>query len=315
MKSTSLFAGCLLTLFATASPVWAETPKVYRDAEQAFLERTSLKVADEKCGYFTELERSALISGQLQARGELLRSGYFSRDAIDTAAAEIRLYADRAPCGDADFMAARSHLKNAFSAFIGTMVMDYPGLIAEWNASRSRWDTWRVVQNGSTKDYLFQFGLLAPSMDDPDAFPAAFARPLDAPLQTKPFALTLELILPEGTEAPSVGRILLRNEKDAPEPWLGSIFNGKPGPPPRGLTRAFWPSGKEIITDKESGERRARFTFSPDATEAIEALDPREQFEIAVFPDARSGETDPVFLTVEVGDFAAAHAFTKLPPL
>jgi hypothetical protein len=70
-----------------------------------------------------------------------------------------------------------------------------------------------------------------------------------------------------------------------------------------------------MIVDEEKGERRARFVFSPEATQAIEQLDPRERFEIAVMPDARSGNQDAVYLVIEVADFAAARAFTRLPPL
>lgn len=304
-------------LFWLVPPAFAEAdkPKVYRDAEQAFLERTSLKVADAKCGYFTDLERSALESGRLQSRGELLRSGIFTLDAIEKAAGEVTYWANSQPCGQADFANARDHLKGAFAAFVGTMVMDYPGLIAEWKTSRSRWDKWRAVQDGSTESYLFQFGLLAPDLIDPNDFPATFARPLDAPLREEPFDLALELMLTENQPAPALARIHLRDSIKAPEPWLGNLFGNKITPPPIGLTTTFWASGREEITDEKTGDRRARFYFSPEATVAIEQLDPREQFQIAISPPARSGNTKPVFLTVEVGDFAAAHAFTKLPPL
>lgn len=314
MKHALLILGLLACVSA---PVAADSdkPKVYRDAEQAFLERTSLRAADDKCGYFTDLERTALISGQLQARGELLRSGVFTREAIDSAEAEVTYYANTRPCGDPDFMAARSHLKDAFSAFIGTMVMDYPGLTATWNASRSRWDTWRVVQSGSTEDWMFKFGLLAPVLEDPDDFPAAFARPLDAPLQTDPFILAVEIILAEDEAAPSLARILIRDPQKAPEPWLGSLFGDEITPPPLGLTTAYWASARELVKNPKTGETHLRFTFSDEATEAIKTLDPREQFQIAILPDARSGRTAPKFLTIEVGDFAAAQAFTMLPPL
>ncbi len=313
MKRASLIATAL-TALCLALPAQAEEPKVYRDAEQAFLERTSLAAADEKCKYFTDLERSALIAGQLQARGVLLRAG-FTIDDIDKAAQEVQLYANRQPCGSEDFMKARSHLKSAFQAFIGTMVMDYPGEEKIWNASRSRWDTWRLVQNGSSDAFPFQFGLLAPMLKDPNDFPAAFARPLDAPLQTEPFTLSLDIKLPETMSAPSLARILLRDEAKAPEPWLGSIFKKVHAPPPRALTKAYWSSGREEITDEESGVTTLRFTFSPETTAAIEKLDPRERFEIAITPNARSASAETIYLEVEVGDFAAGHAFTKLPPL
>ena len=314
LKKVVLGVLCGLVMGQTAHAD-AERAKVYRDAEQAFLERTSLKAADDKCAYFTELERSALTAGQLQSRGELLRSGVFTREAIDEAAAEVQRYANSQPCGQSDFIAARAHLKNAFEAFVGTMVMDYPGLIAEWNASRSRWDTWRIVQNGSTQSYLFQFGLLAPLLPDPDEFDATFSRPLDAPLRSDPYDLSLELILTGDKAPPSLARILIRDPVKAPEPWLGSLFSDEIKPPPIGLTRAYWASARELITDEKSGERKLRFKFSPEATAAIERLDPREQFEIAVLPNARSGESQPEILTIEVGDFAAAHAFVTLPPL
>lgn len=313
MKSVLSFAALSFAALSGLTAA-AQEPKIYRDAEQAFLERTSLRAADEKCKYFTDLERSALISGQLQSRGVLLRAGFDSTD-IDKAADEVRLYANTQPCGSADFMAARSHLKNAFSAFIGTMVMDYPGVDTVWSASRSRWDTWRVVQNGSHQAFPYQFGLLAPVLTDPDAFPAKFARPLDAPLQTDPFQLALEIILPKDMQVPSLARILLRDDMKSPAPWLGTIFGNEPGPPPHALTKAYWASGRELIEDEKTGERKLRFSFSPATTAAIEKLDPRERFQIAITPNARATSSEIIYLEIEVGDFAAAHAFTKLPPL
>ena len=294
MKSVLSFAALSFAALSGLTAA-AQEPKIYRDAEQAFLERTSLRAADEKCKYFTDLERSALISGQLQSRGVLLRAGFDSAD-IDKAADEVRLYANTQPCGSADFMAARSHLKNAFSAFIGTMVMDYPGVDTVWSASRSRWDTWRVVQNGSHQAFPYQFGLLAPVLTDP-------------------FQLALEIILPKDMQVPSLARILLRDEMKSPAPWLGTIFGNEPGPPPHALTKAYWASGRELIEDEKTGERKLRFSFSPATTAAIEKLDPRERFQIAITPNARSTSSEIIYLEIEVGDFAAAHAFTKLPPL
>jgi len=303
-----------LSLIASLPFTATAQPKVFRDAEQAFLERTSLKAADEKCGYFTELERAALSAGQLQARGALLRAGLPS-DAIESAAKEVTRFANTQDCGSKDFMQAVGHLRGAFAAFIGTMVMDFPGDEYNWSASRSRWDTWRIVQNGSTEDYLYQFGLLAPDIDDPDAFPASFSRPLENPLVEKPFRLAVELFLTETDAPPSTARILIRDPDKSIEPWLGAIFSGEPGPPPKGITRAYWPSEREIITDPETGERRARFIFPNTATEALSELDPRERVEILIQPDARSKDEEPATLLIEVGDFAAAHMFSRLPPL
>ena len=304
----------ILALASLAAEAQAET-KVYRDAEQAFLERTSLRAADEKCGYFTDLERAALEAGQLQARGALLRAGLPAKD-IDTAANEVTRYANTQDCGAADFKAAVLHLQDAFSAFVGTMVMDFVGAETTWKASRSRWDTWRVVQDGSTDDYLFQFGLLAPDMSDPDAFPASFSRPLDNPLISTPFALAIDLFLDDTETLPSTARILIRDGAKSSEPWLGAIFSGEPGPPPRSITSAYWPSGQTLITEDDRAKtRKARFTFSDDATQALMKLDPRERVEIVIQPHARAENQTPVTLQIEVGDFAAAYMISRLPAL
>ncbi|MAI90322.1 hypothetical protein [Ponticaulis sp.] len=300
---------------ALSAPAFADTaPRVFRDAEQAFLERTSLQAADEKCGYFTDLERAALTSGQLQARGTLLRAGFTPED-LNLAAEEVARYANTRECGNADFMQAAGYLRDAFSAFVGTMVMNFPGRDADWNASRSRWDTWRIVQDGSTPDYLFQFGLLAPPIGDPDDFPASFSRPLDNPLIEEPFDLAVDLFLTEQDVEPSTARLLIRNPDRASEPWLGAVFADEPGPPPRAVTRSYWPASREVIVDEDTEERRMRFTFSDEATEALMSLDPRERVEILIQPNPRTGETEPRVLTVEVGDFTAAYYFSRLPAL
>ena len=301
---------------ALGAPALAQdAPRVFREAEQAFLERTSLRAADEKCGYFTDLERAALTSGQLQARGSLLRAGFSVYD-IELAATEVARFANSQDCGDAEFMQAVIHLKDAFSAFIGTMVMNFPGRDADWNASRSRWDTWRIVQDGSTPDYMFQFGLLAPRDTNPEDFPASFARPLDNPLIEEPFDLAVDLFLQEDDIAPSTARILIRDPDKSSEPWLGAVFSGQPGPPPRGITSAYWPRERTVITDEDDeDDRRARFVFDEAAAEAMMQLDPRERVEIIIQPNPRSGETEPKVLVVEVGDFAAAWFFARLPAL
>lgn len=307
---------CLSSLCASLllSPTAFGETKVYRDAEQAFLERTSLRAADAKCGYFTDLERNALTSGQLQARGALLRAGV-DITAIESAASEVERFANMQDCGSEDFMIAAGYLKDSFSAFIGTMVMDFVGAESVWKASRSRWDTWRIVQDRSSEDFVFQFGLLAPDIDDPDAFPASFSRPLDNPLVEKPFVLALDLHLSEDQKLPSSARLLIRDGARSIEPWLGNIFTNEPGPPPRALTSAHWPSARELIEDEEAGTRTARFQFSDSATQALMELDPRERVEILILPDARERDQRPTSLTIEVGDFTAAYLFTKLPPL
>ena len=309
-----LIPACILGLLPTALPATAET-KVYREAEQAFLERTSLRAADEKCGYFTELERAALEAGQLQSRGALLRAGV-DINAIDTAAKEVIRIANTQDCGAADFKIAAGYLKDAFSAFIGTMIMDFPGDTMNWKASRSRWDTWRIVQDGSTDDYMFEFGLLAPSMDDPDAFPANFSRPLDSPLVGRPFDLAVDLFLSDEEPMPASARILIRDDAKSIEPWLGNIFTGEPGPPPRNLTSAYWPSRQEIVVEDDRAKtRKARFVFSDAASEALKKLDPRERVEILILPNSRAKDQTPTILEVEVGDFEAAYMFSRLPPL
>ncbi|MAK62794.1 MAG: hypothetical protein CMK09_17635 [Ponticaulis sp.] len=310
-RVSSVCALCASLLFVL--PAQAET-KVYRDAEQAFLERTSLRAADEKCGYFTELERTALTAGQLQARGALLRAGV-DINAIESAASEVERFANMQDCGSEDFMTAAGYLKDSFSAFIGTMVMDFTGAESIWKASRSRWDTWRIVQDRTTDSFVYQFGLLAPNIDDPDAFPASFSRPLDNPLVEKPFDLALDLHLDEGQKLPASARILIRDPAKSIEPWLGNIFTNKPGPPPRALTSAHWPSARVMMEDEDAGTRTARFRFSDSATQALMELDPRERVEILVLPDAREKDQRPTSLTIEVGDFTAAYLFTKLPPL
>ena len=51
----------LASILLTGLPVAQAEPRIQTNAEIAFLERTSLKAADEKCGYLTELERTALV--------------------------------------------------------------------------------------------------------------------------------------------------------------------------------------------------------------------------------------------------------------
>lgn len=301
-----------LSLLVSAPAAYAQEAAT-ASAEQAFLERTSLEAADDKCGYFTPLERTALKAGQLQARGALLRSG-FDREDIDAAAGEVIRFANLQPCGDSEFRTAVDKLKDAFSAFMGQMTMEFPGRERVWSASRSRWDTWRVVQTGSSDDYLYQFGLLAPDVETDNDQPALYVPPEETGPVATPFQLAIDLILDETQAAPSTARLLVRDPRKASEPWLGAIFTDAPGPPPSRLTSVYWPSERVIYEDR-NGTRRARFTFGPDATEALSQLDPREWFQLVIQPDARMASAQPSTLDVEIGDFRAAREFTRLPPL
>ncbi len=297
-------AAAALTAVVIAPSAFAEAPPA---AERAFLERTSLAAADEKCGYFTDMERLALESGRLQARGALLRGGFDLPD-ISRGAEEVSRFAMSRMCGDPEFLASANKLKSAFEAFLGQISMRYPGSDSEWLASRSKWDTWRVVQSQGTGKSEAVFGMRAPP--PPDRLDLAGGE------QTSPqLNLSLVYTAPASAPEPVGARIYLRDTAKWDEPWLGNIFTGEKGTAPRGIAASWWATSRFVGKPNENGRSEILLTFPRQAQAALETLDPREMVEIEIIANPRATSRTPLVYRFEVGDFAAAHAFARLPNL
>lgn len=137
MRLLFLAAALCTTLSAAAHA--AEGP----DARQAYVERRGLIETDARCGFFTADIRAALTVGAMQARGSLLRAGWTSAQVLgleDTVSAAARARA----CNDARTQQAAADARHAFSRWLASGSMEFPGWERNWLARRGTTDGWRL---------------------------------------------------------------------------------------------------------------------------------------------------------------------------
>lgn len=287
-----------------AAPAFAQA-----DANRAFLERASLRAADEVCELFDMREQLALEMGFWQSRGALLRGGY-SADRINALHEEAIIFAESKSCDDPGMQVSSARLKDAFLAFSRTPFMEFRGIERQWIASRTLTDVWSTYQEDPAS--RVRLGLV---YNERASDPLAFAEPDKA---RPPPLFSTVFPLPEGASPPAYARLILRDSAKSPEAWLGLFgHNGGLTPPPRGVSRQLWASGRKIIDAPpyEDGDktRGALFLFDEKARAAFESLDPREAITLEFAPSGRSPDAKAVRVVMEVGDFRAAAAFGAIP--
>jgi hypothetical protein len=190
-------------------------------------------------------------------------------------------------CSDPQLAVVRRRVEHAFSGWARMPRMAFEG----WSANRTAYDapTWRLSQTSIT-----------------GASPVALGFAAEGEAQAQTLSAVVSFV---GRPRPYAARIVLRDPSKAPRPWLASG-----GLAPERVRASLWSTGVSeaaptlLAKDRKAGER---WTFSRDATAAIERLDPREVF--AVEFHFRDGSVATARFTA--GDFAAGKAFLAMGPL
>jgi hypothetical protein len=298
---TALFVFTWLLFGALAAPAWSA------EAKQAYHERTSMLLLAEHCNVLGEMEKTALVSGQIQARGALLRSGEDIRK-LDALQVDLAKRAELVSCERDDVRAIIARMNNAAQVWLHLYTMRFPARWQSWEARRDdarEKARWRVrAPLSGTKGTLMDFGLVAEGEQ-----------------------VFLDLVVFSGL-APSSVILRMRNPKRMAAPMNADMLRlmGRKGDgpakliPPQSVLQSFFATDKMPAPLSLTGEDRedgkaVLFRFGQKALAAFTALDPRDvvEFEL-VFPARRGLKQRRERLYAEAGDFAAARLFAQTFP-
>ena len=257
----------------------------WAEASDTYYERAFVVAADARCNLFGPNVDAALNAATAQARGAALRSGAGEAD-LAAAAARARSRAGTVSCADPQLATVRARVDGAFSGWLRTPRMEFPGARRPWTANRVRSidATWRLQQ-----------------MSVVGASPVAFgyAGKGDAPGLTAVVSFV-------GRSRPYAARIVLRDPIRVPRPWLAGD-----GLVPVSARASLWATGVSPAdqTLLAEGQRAGEaWRFSAATAAALERLDPRETFAIEFH--FRDGSVATA--KFEAGDFAAGRAFLAM---
>lgn len=271
----ALAAAAVLGLPATA---WAGPADTY-------YERAFVVAADARCNLFAPQIEAALGAATAQARGAALRSGA-GESHLAAAAARARSRAATVSCADPQLATVRARIDGAFSGWLRTPRMDFPGARRLWTANRvsSVNANWRLQQRSVVGASPVAFGY-AGKGDTPD------------------LTAVVSFV---GRSRPYAARIVLRDPVRVSRPWLAGD-----GLAPVSARSSLWATGVSpadqtlLAEGRRTGEA---WRFPATTAAALERLDPRETF--AVEFHFRDGSVATA--KFEAGDFAAGRAFLAM---
>ena len=252
---------------------------------QTYAERAIMRLADRRCHLFDANTALALQMAEAQARNATLRAGSDPARMLEINDIAARK-AESLACHDPALDAEARRVRSAFSAYARMLKMSFPGTAASWTADRtvlaSRVEAgrWALTTHPVKADGDTRFGVVVIA-----GHLSLFATPTP------------------GVGSPSAARLVVRDPSLADRPYL----SGALAPPPRSATRVIFAAERRLSPDGQDG-----FRFSDSAVEALAVLDPRETAMVEfVYADPRGERV--VRALYEVGDFAPAYGFLKLP--
>lgn len=253
-----------------------------------YYERALMNAAQDRCGLFTPTLAAALEAAADQARGAALRAG-----ASDLAVREARSQAlqrlDGFACDSRDLKIAADRVRQAFDGWRHVTRMQFPGESAPWTADRTAYRSarWKLVQDSRAGLTPVRFGLAGQGDSSVLLAVAAFAP----------------------GQRPYAARLVYRDARRAPAPWLGAPAN-RPLPPrsASAVVLANDEAGADPNLAPTTHAASIAFRFPASAANALAALDPRERVSVEfIFPGEQVRTA-----AFEVGDFAAGRAFLRL---
>ena len=271
----ALLAAAIMALPAAALAWPADT----------YYERAFVVAADARCDLFAPRIEAALTAATAQARGAALRSGAREGD-LAAVAARARARAGAVSCTDPELATVRARVDGAFSGWLRTTRMTFPGAQRPWTANRLGSDqaSWRLQQLSSVGASPVAFGYAGKGA-------------------TSGLTAVVSFV---GRSRPYAARVVMRDPARLPRPWLGGQRLV-----PASARASLWATGVGTAdpTLLAEGRRAGEAWRFPDATAAaLERLDPRETF--AVEFHFRDGSVATA--KFEAGDFVAGRAFLAM---
>jgi len=250
-----------------------------------YYERAFMVAADQRCGLFDARIDAALQAATAQARGAALRSGA-AEGGPGATAARARSRARSVSCRDPQLATVKGRIDDAFSGWLRTPRMTFPGQRANWTANRMRTAGagWRLQQTSVVGASPVAFG---------------YAGQGEA-------SRLIAVVSFVGRSRPTGARIVLRDPNKVPRAWLAGD-----GLVPASSRASLWaadvaPADRDLLAEGRRAGEAWRFPASPAA--ALERLEPRETFAIEFH--FRDGSVATA--RFEAGDFAAGRAFLAM---
>ncbi|MFA4894667.1 hypothetical protein, partial [Brevundimonas sp.] len=214
-----------------------------------------------------------------------LRSGAAEAD-LSAAAARARARAHVVSCRDPQLATVRGRVDDAFSGWLRTPRMTFPGEHGAWTANRMRSEGagWRLQQTSVVGASPVAFG---------------YAGEGDA-------SDMVAVVSFVGRSRPNAARIVMRDPARVARAWLAGD-----GLVPASSRASLWaagvaPADRELLAEGRRAGEAWRFPAATAA--ALERLDPRETFAIEFH--FRDGSVATA--KFEAGDFAAGRAFLAM---
>ncbi|MCF6293471.1 MAG: hypothetical protein L3J04_08770 [Robiginitomaculum sp.] len=296
MKKTVLFIGGLLLAMQI-------NPALAIDASSGYSNRSAVFTYAQRCELLNRSQLQAVKSGQLQARGALLRSGMTLRkvnslrDNADDSVRDV-------DCANEEALVEIERVKKAHNTWLNMHRLPYSAKYREWITSR---DTtleerrWRVVQNiVLEEDTVVRFGSTT--------LQGRHSLDLVIENNSTPKAVLLRMRDPSKLESPP--NQFMRKLLKLPLDGVAGLS------PPDSATNTHFASlrvtAEPGLVSKEQNTQGVRFGFDEATLQAFSVLDPREAVSIDIYWSNGFGRKDRhKRLFVEVGDFLAARMFAE----
>ncbi len=280
------------------------------DAGNAYHERLSMLLIGKACNALEPTEYMALQTGQLQARGALLRGGYSAHE-LAQMKADLTARAERISCTDERVVEELARIRSAAAVWQHLYEMQFPARWQSWTARRDEAREkarWRVRSLLHTKaGYPVLWGLSAHGA-----------------------AVFLDVVVIGGKPPASVV-LHMRDGTKLDEPLSPDMLRlmGRASDsitdlaPPKSVQKSYFAMAEmaappslvplEIVKDMKRKDRKSvLFRFSADALAAFSALDPRDIVSVElIYPARRHQQRTHETLFAEAGDFQAARLFSE----
>ncbi|PHS27957.1 MAG: hypothetical protein COA84_02880 [Robiginitomaculum sp.] len=277
------------------------------EAYEAYRERTSMLLIAAHCEALGDLEHAALVSGQVQARGALLRAGE-DPQALDDLQIDLSRRAQNIACERDDVKAEIARMQEAAQIWSRLYTMRFPARWQNWEARRddardkARWRIRAPLR--STSGGVVDFGLVA---EGEKVF-------LDLVImdQRAPSSVILNMRDADRLAAPLDTDMLRLMGRKGDDP--ASLM------PPKSVMKSFFAVDKMIAPESLTGENGAKakavlFRFSDKALDAFTKLDPRDVVSLElVYPGRGRNAQKRERIYAEAGDFVAARLFAETFP-
>ncbi len=292
-----IFLAAISIVFAYTGPAWAV------DANAGYAKRSAVYAYATQCNLLNPAQLRAVRSGQLQARGALLRAGLSAINLTEMLNTAQQSVVDIA-CDNADALAEIETVRAAHTAWMVLQHLDYPATHRKWITSRNetllkrRWRVSQIIDN--QPGAIIQFGATS--------FQGKSSLDLLIENQSPPRSVLLRMRDPKKLENPPSR--FLRKLLKLPVEGVAGLS------PPDSATKTFFAAQRVVaepaLLSAEKGIRGVRFGFGQEGLDAFSNLDPREAISVDLYWSAGLGKPDiHKRLYVEVGDFMAARLFAE----